>query len=347
MNDWVDDLERLLAAGEPVVLVTIAGIRGSAPREVGAKMLVTRRETIGTIGGGQLEYRCARIAFELLGGNADPELRRFPLGPSMGQCCGGVVDVLFESLADSPPGWLRELCALSDRREAAVLVTGTRPGGFKAVVTAGHVIDSGTGMPDAALTRARVLLEVRGSAERGDDCLFEPIAPSEFTIAVFGAGHVGCAVVRTLSGLDCSVRWIDSRRNVFPDTPAAIQTIETADPALEVAALPPGSFYLVMTHSHALDFDICDRILRRGDAAFCGLIGSKTKRRRFEKRLRALGMPDTALTTLVCPIGIAGIRGKRPAEIAIGVTAQMLEIRERSLRKVVPASAPNVTPIRS
>ena len=95
MNEWIDALCDLAAAGEPAVLVTVAGIRGSAPREIGAKMIVTATETIGTIGGGQLEYQSTRIAAGML----DEEqlaLRSFPLGPELGQCCGGVVEILFE-----------------------------------------------------------------------------------------------------------------------------------------------------------------------------------------------------------------------------------------------------------
>ena len=99
------------------------------------------------------------------------------------------------------------------------------------------------------------------------------------------------------------------------------------------SALPPSSFYLVMTHSHPLDFDICDRILRRGDAAYCGLIGSLTKRRRFEKRLRQQGLPQTAIEQLVCPIGVAGISGKKPAEIAIAAAAEILRAHEKSLQQ--------------
>ena len=112
MNEWIDELSDLMAAGESVVVVTVAGIRGSAPREVGAKMIVTETETVGTIGGGQLEYQCARIAFEMLNDDTGASLDTFPLGSSMAQCCGGVVDVLFwsESTVFVPaiaPGALR------------------------------------------------------------------------------------------------------------------------------------------------------------------------------------------------------------------------------------------------
>ena len=134
--------------------------------------------------------------------------------------------------------------------------------------------------------------------------------------------------MQVLSGIDCDIRWIDSRRRVFQHVPNEVRAVETADPALEVAAMPPGSYYLVMTHSHALDFDICARILRRGDARYCGLIGSVSKRRRFEKRFREQGLSQDVIDTLVCPIGVDGITGKRPAEIAVSVAAEVLRVRE-------------------
>jgi xanthine dehydrogenase accessory factor len=175
---------------------------------------------------------------------------------------------------------------------------------------------------------------------------YEPVLSSDFNIALFGAGHVGAAVVDVLSGLDCNIRWIDSRRDIFRATPRNVRTIETSEPALEVAAMPPSSYYLVMTHSHPLDFDICDRILRRGDAAYCGLIGSLTKRRRFEKRFRQQGLPQSTIEQLVCPIGVTGISGKKPAEIAIAVAAEILRLYEKSL--VPQRSLPgNVHPIGS
>jgi len=170
---------------------------------------------------------------------------------------------------------------------------------------------------------------------------------SDLNIAVFGAGHVGSAVVATLSGLDCNIRWIDSRRNIFRNVPGNVRPIEAAEPALEVAAMPPDSYYLVMTHSHALDFDICDRILRRQDARYCGLIGSLSKRRRFEKRYRQQGMSQELIDALVCPIGVNGISGKKPAEIAVSVAAELLKLREL---RAVPAAAEypeNVHPLRS
>lgn len=330
MNEWIEELSDLTAAGEASVLVTISGIRGSTPRETGAKLIVTARETIGTIGGGQLEHQCTHIAAGLLGGPELPTTRRFPLGPALGQCCGGVVDVLFEPVGNGLPAWLRDLRALHGQRQPSVLVTATGST-MKFVVSADNVfgIDEGACDP-AVIEEARGLLQ-GGAAVVIDGMFYEPVRGSDFNIAVFGAGHVGAAVVNLLSGLDCNIRWIDSRRDIFRATPRNVRTVETGAPALEVAAMPPSSYYLVMTHSHPLDFDICDRILRRGDAAYCGLIGSLTKRRRFEKRFRQQGVAESAIGQLICPIGVAGISGKKPAEIAIAAAAEILRVYERSL----------------
>jgi xanthine dehydrogenase accessory factor len=345
VNEWIDELSDLSAAGDAVVLVTVAGIRGSAPREVGAKMLVTREASIGTIGGGQLEYQCTHLAARMLADNASPDLRKFPLGSAMGQCCGGVVDILFEPVTEHLPGWLKDLRALHGQREPAVLVSHLGEPRVKFVVTADALFHP-PGDADIEEIAAQAL---RGLAEglkarRDGDWFYEMVVGTDFNIAVFGAGHVGSAVVQSLSRLDCNIRWIDSRRNIFRHAPANARAIETPEPALEVAAMPPGSCYLVMTHSHALDFDICDRILGRRDAAYCGLIGSVTKRRRFEKRLRAQGMTQDVIDPLVCPIGVDGIKGKKPAEIAVAAAADVLRAYERSRRAAdLPA---NVHPLR-
>lgn len=347
MNEWIDELSDLAAAGDRVVLVTVAGIRGSAPREVGAKMIVTGDATVGTIGGGQLEYQCTRIACELLGQDETPVLRKFPLGTSMGQCCGGVVDILFEPFSSGLPSWLRDLRALHGQRQAAVIVTDLGGVEGKRVVTADSTFgDTDNVTPPAIIEQAREGLAAGRTAHRIDNWFFEDIVGTDLNIAVFGAGHVGSAVVQALSGLDCNIRWIDSRRNIFRNTPSNVRTIESAEPALEVAAMPPQSCYLVMTHSHAIDFDVCDRILRRDDAIYCGLIGSLTKRRRFEKRYRAAGMEELRIERLVCPIGVEGISGKKPAEIAVAAAAELLQAYERATVAAGPAYPRNVHPLK-
>jgi xanthine dehydrogenase accessory factor len=326
VNEWIAELSDLTAAGVPTVVVTIAGVRGSAPREIGAKMIVTDAATFGTIGGGQLEYQCTQIACQMLGGDRSPTLRTFPLGASMGQCCGGVVEVLFEPMASELPGWLRDVRALHGQRVPAIVCTSISEHHEKFIAT----VDSLFGREDASdiVSRARAALADGKGACRDEDWFLEPITGSDLNIVVFGAGHVGTAVVKSLSALECNIRWVDNRRNIFSAAAANVRVIESSDPALEVAAMPPASCYLVMTHSHPLDLEICERILQRGDYIYCGLIGSKSKRRRFEKRLLANGLPENELGRLVCPIGVEGISGKKPAEIAVAVAAEVLQASE-------------------
>ncbi len=375
MTDWIRDALRYRAAGEPVVRVTVAGLRGSGPREVGATMLVSGRDICGTIGGGELEYQATKIAARLLadgetgkqtngakrdqpvalvhggsdsnagnkkaavndGKSARGFLRRFPLGSNCGQCCGGVVDVLFQRL-DSIACFDELVADWQNRNDCALLTVLDESGQPQNIL-----LDSGNRRAPPDLLEAREhddvlrVLDECKPAQRMDTpgrsghfVLVEPLLGERLELAVFGAGHVGSAVVRLLSGLDANIRWVDSRRAVFPPTlPASVQAVESADPALEVAALPANAFFLVMTHSHALDFAITAAILRRADAAYCGLIGSIAKRRRFEARLGKLGFGDGDLKRLICPIGIAGITGKKPQEIAIAVSAEILRRHER------------------
>ena len=340
MTDWINGLSELAAAGESSVLITVAGVRGSAPREVGAKMIVTPTQTIGTIGGGQLEYQCVQIACRQLRSAERPaettSTRRFVLGANCGQCCGGVVDVLFEFLAHSQTGWLSELRALYDSRRPFVLVTPIHDATRKTLLAEDQRIPCGgqDRCPEDIGARALDLLQTGMPALRLDDFLLEPVGRCRFHIAVFGAGHVGAATVDMLSRLDCRIRWIDSRRNILPRScPGNVVPIGTDDPAREAAAMPPGSFFLIMTHSHPIDLAICDSVLRRDDFAYCGLIGSKSKRRRFERLLSAQGMPDHQLRKLVCPVGVPGIEGKKPAEIAVAVAAEVLQVRDSGMHK--------------
>jgi xanthine dehydrogenase accessory factor len=344
VNEWISELCDLSAAGEPAVLVTVAGIRGSSPREIGAKMIVSASETFGTIGGGQLEYQSTRIAAGMLGEDR-PTLRSFPLGPSLGQCCGGVVEILFEPVTGGLPEWLRDLSALHGQGEPAVIATRistTSPA--KIVVTARDLFGTGDTIERVVATARDVLREGRGACRNVQE-FYEPVISPDFNIAVFGAGHVGSAVVAALAALECNIRWVDSRRNIFRDVPNNVRPVEADDPTLEVAAMPPGSYYLVMTHSHALDFEICDRILRREDAHYCGLIGSLTKRRRFLQRFRKQDMPQAMIDSLVCPIGMDGITGKKPAEIAVSVAAEVLALRERHARPAEADRSGSVHPI--
>ncbi|MDQ4060348.1 MAG: xanthine dehydrogenase accessory protein XdhC, partial [Pseudomonadota bacterium] len=147
-------------------------------------------------------------------------------------------------------------------------------------------------------------------------------------VLLFGAGHVGRALVLALAPLPFSVRWLDDREDAFPShLPSGAKAVRMRDPEAEIAAAKPDSLILVMTHDHPLDMAITAAALRRG-FPYVGLIGSDTKRARFEKRFRELGLREEAIRSLVCPIGLSGIADKDPAVIAASVTAQLLQVRE-------------------
>ena len=350
MTSWLETLRHRPRSAGAACLVTVMQVRGSAPREPGAKMLVDADGITGTIGGGQLEYECTRLACTELAsthaGGPDTFTRTFPLGANLGQCCGGVVEVLFERIAATRPAWLDEVLACHDARTPAVVATAVSPGGtwHKYLVTRDVCRQFGAScdeIDEIAAAAQRMLrsgasgtclrIGVAGGGKL--PVLLEPVLPARLPVALFGAGHVGSALVAAMAGLDCDIRWIDSRRHVFPESvPGNVTCIETAEPAREVAALPPCAYYLVMTHSHPLDYEICEAVLERGDFDYLGLIGSVSKRRRFERLMRKQGVPAALLDRLTCPIGVRGISGKKPAEIAIAVAAELLQKREaRSL----------------
>jgi len=166
-------------------------------------------------------------------------------------------------------------------------------------------------------------------------------APPRFALQLHGAGHVGRAVARLLAGIPCTVDWVDGREDAFPPgpLPSHLRTVPTDTPEAEVDAAAPGSCFLVMTHSHALDERIVHAVLQREDFVFLGLIGSRSKRQRFEHRLRARGVPAARLARLVCPVGMPGIPGKEPEVIAVAVVAQLLQTAELLLPAAV-ASRP-------
>ena len=326
MKNWVGELHSLLVNSQAVVLVSVIGARGSSPRGSGAKMIVTASGCRGSVGGGQLEYQCTESAREMLGQRKQARLETFKLGTPLDQCCGGAVEVLFEPFCDGVPDWLEALH--SGDLHNAVLVTNLGDEPQKTVIESPRFL-AAAGLPSGVLPVAKEMLERGENACRVGDVLLENINTPDLTIAVFGAGHVGSALVAMLAGLDADIRWIDDRENIFTDVPAGVSAVTSAAPASEVADMPPGSFYLVMTHSHELDLGICHAILARGDAAYCGLIGSASKRRRFEKRLQEHGISRAQVERLVCPIGIDGIKGKLPAAIAIATAAEILQEYEK------------------
>lgn len=271
--------------------------------------------------------------------------------------------------------WISALAELLEKGEPCVLVTiieerGSTPrnAGSKMVVTAERIFETigGGHLEYKAMEMAREMLASRSQDTRlerfslgaslGQCCggatvlLFEPMGQPQAQIAVFGAGHVGRALVPLLASLPCKVRWIDSRENEFPEhIPAGVEKIVSDEVVDEVENMPPGSYYIVMTHNHQLDLELTAAILKRGDFTYYGLIGSKTKRVKFEHRLRERGFADTLMARMRCPMGLAEVKGKLPVEIAVSIAGEVIatynasfgqDVKkgESSVAKLLPAS---------
>jgi xanthine dehydrogenase accessory factor len=322
MSAWTDKLAALIEAGVPAALVTVAAVKGSAPREAGAAMIVTGRDLFGTVGGGRLEYRAARLARAMLRAGAAPRLREFPLGPELGQCCGGHVALRFQRITPQDCVWLDPLRRWIAEGCEAALVFAPDGGGCFAVSGSEVAGDLGPRAASAARAARKVLA---GGAASDEAWRVMRVSPPDCVVYLFGAGHVGRALAEILGQLPCRVVWIDERKDAFPGSvPANVAATRAENPAAEAARAPKGAFFLVMTHSHARDQQIVEAVLRRGDFAYLGLIGSATKRARFVARLRAAGIGEAALARLVCPIGAEGIPGKEPGVIALAAAAEIM-----------------------
>jgi len=316
--DW------LASVREPAVLVTVAIAQGSVPREAGAHMLVTASALFDTIGGGHLELKATAIARAMLLDGRTRHFERFPLGPSLGQCCGGVAHLLFER-ADAA-----QLARLATRRDADTFRV-------VAIASTASALCDATGR---VLAGDRVpAFDTNAGTHVRDGWLVDAILAPRAHLILFGAGHVGAAIVRLLGDLPCRVTWVDERDAMFPDSVPPNVHIEATDtPDAVVAGAPPGASFLVMTHSHALDGRLCEAILARDNVGWFGLIGSVTKRRQFEHRLRVRGVDGARIDAMVCPIGVPGVAGKQPAVLAIAVVAQLLQVWEA--QHSAPATLP-------
>ncbi|MBI3525906.1 MAG: xanthine dehydrogenase accessory protein XdhC [Betaproteobacteria bacterium] len=333
MSDWITLLLDKLTAGIPVVRMVVATVRGSAPREPGATLLYWvdaqgRTRSQGSIGGGHLEMRAMEIASHLLNPTAERRhVERFSLGASLGQCCGGAVELYWErfdhlSQAENLArvDLLRYCVMDGSGREWFLNEQQARETGLPAPNFAGQ----------AGLLRQG---ELRYFIER--------LADDATPLWLYGAGHVGRALVQVLADLPFRIHWVDSRPDMLDEAVQAlprrsIATLAADDPAEVAATAPANAWHLVMTHSHEQDLRICEALLGADRFDFLGLIGSRTKEARFRHRLLQKGYPAAAVARITCPIGLGGIRSKLPAAIAVAVAGELLEQREQREQRALP-----------
>ncbi|MCC1493927.1 xanthine dehydrogenase accessory protein XdhC [Cognatishimia sp. F0-27] len=291
------DLEELRDAVKrhgTVARVVIAAVQGSSPREPGAAMLLWPGGQSGSIGGGTLEYEASRQAFTRRGAS------RHALGPELGQCCGGSVTLWTETWdADS----------LSEIRDSALLARGPGARPLAVARIAERARSRGAPVPTGLV----------------DGWMVEPVLHPQNPVWIWGAGHVGRAIVSLLAPLpDLAITWVDTANDRFPQqVPQGVTAIPAAEPALLMPRAPGDAAHIILTYSHALDLTLCHAALGHR-FGFCGLIGSRTKWARFKSRLADLGHDRAQIDRITCPIGQKSL-GKHPQAIAIGVAAEIVD----------------------
>ena len=269
MTETARGLKEFLTGPGPIALVEVAGTKGSTPREAGAFMLVSPTAIHGTIGGGQLEFMAIDEARQMLGrfslrkGEDGSATLDIALGPEIGQCCGGRVEVAIRPVDGALAG---ELAAMAERQEER--------------------------LPH---------------------------------LYILGGGHVGRALAAAASLLPVRATVVETRAQELRDIPDGVKTRLTALPEEVVREAPAGAAFVVLTHDHALDFLIGAEALKREDAAYVGMIGSKTKKATFRNWfLKTAGGSEEAFARLVSPIGGDVVKDKRPAVIAALAVAEIM-----------------------
>jgi xanthine dehydrogenase accessory factor len=263
----IQESVKAFLAADRTAMVEVARAKGSTPREAGAYMLVSRSAIHGTIGGGQLEFMAIDQARQII---ADPNglqelMLDIPLGPEIGQCCGGRVEVLIRLVDDE--------------------------------------------------LKAELLRTAEAEQER---------LPH---IYLFGGGHVGQALAVALSLLPVRVTVVETRAEALDGMPEGVETRLMSVPEEMVRSAPAGAAFVVLTHDHALDFLIVAEALKRTDAAYVGMIGSKTKKATFRSwYLKSAGGSEADFVRLVSPIGGDTVKDKRPAVIAALAAAEIMTV---------------------
>jgi xanthine dehydrogenase accessory factor len=339
LRDWPQALLQALQREPVIVRIVVTEVLGSAPREAGVCMLVGRDEIQGTIGGGQLEWQALAAARALLTGAAPAaRIQRLVLGTELAQCCGGVVQTWMERYTRADQALLRA-AADAACRGPALLISSVTPRGMQR-----QVVNAGGSNPQVELMlrrpRAKALPCVTGALP-DHATLWERVDEDLPALWLYGAGHVGQALARIVAELPLRLTWIDTRVDLFPlQIPEAMRILHAPELVPTVAAAPAGTRFLVLTHSHPLDYALCKAILERGDFASLGLIGSKSKGARFRSRLARDAVPPETIARLQCPIGAGGISSKWPAAIAVAVAFELLQAISASGAADSPAPVP-------
>ena len=342
MRDWFEPLIKVLSRDSTAVLVTVIAVDGSVPREPGAALVVSVDGIYGTIGGGNLEHSSIKRARSMLASDVnrisaegEQECHQLSLGPSLGQCCGGRVELLFERVS-SDTSWISELTMGHEASEYSE----SKPEKWlcrnldnkTAIIATPELFHSQVPVSNSQISTLKKKASLVTSGFDNSRWFCTPLNERVPSVQVYGAGHVGQAVVRQLSLLSCRIAWLDHREDWLElQTDLQVNRVLTDSPEDEIAKSPFNTCHIVMTHSHNVDFDICHAILKQGDFGYLGLIGSATKRRTFTKRLKQRGHNDDLIGRMNCPIGNLQLKSSVPSVIALNLAAELTSLWEQAV----------------
>jgi len=356
MNNWLQVLKKTLKLKTNFVMLTVVETKGSTPCSNGDKIIYVGKKSIyGSIGGGNLEYQALQRAQDLLSQSGiNTCLQKYPLGATLGQCCGGYVKVMFESFTNqnanlkNANSWVNRMSDLIEKQKDFVVATIINPETEKQpkekkIIYVGNdsetskakdlnrkILDGAEKLLGSNETTSIVEIS-RNKGEMVGVC-YEKLAFSEIqTVAVFGAGHIAQALMPILINLPITIYWIDDRPLQFEEYSGDVSQINIiCDNFSDVVdELPKDSYCLVITYSHQSDFEICEQVISRDSFSYLGMIGSKTKGNRFRKRLIQKGWSNEEVDKLICPIGAKQKFFKSPSAIAVSIAMDLLNFLEK------------------
>ncbi len=356
MNSWLKPIKTALALNNGFVLITIIATKGSTPCSNGDKIVYTSNEAVfGSIGGGNLEFKALSFAKEMLNlKNNSNQLIKYPLGATLGQCCGGYVKVMFESFLrpnsslKDKDSWIEKASKLLNSSEDFVLATSidndknARLDKHKFLFTQKSFYSSSGDkkLSQFVESHASKLLQASQSPTivefmddeglKSDICL-EKVASSELLpVAIFGAGHISRALMPILINLPVKLFWIDDRQDQFDKYLGETSQIKIIcdDLVASVSDLPDNIYCLVITYSHKIDFEICEKMIIQNNFSYLGMIGSSIKGKKFRDRFIQKSYSEEVVNKFTCPIGEKQKFLKSPTAIAVTIAMDLINFIE-------------------
>ena len=352
MNSWLKPVKTASALNNGFVLLTIISTKGSTPCSNGDKIVFSGAESVfGSIGGGNLEFKALSFAEELLSLNSNGTyLKKYPLGASLGQCCGGYVNVMFESFiqSDATNSWIKTVSNLLQDNEDFIVATIIDSNSEIEFSSKKFVYLDGTLSPNIddkkisslitksakdllLLSDSPTIVQFENQSGALTEVCFEKVLTSEVQpVVVFGAGHISRALMPILINLPIKIYWVDDRAEQFDKYQGDTSQIDIIcdDFVQSIPDLPDSSYCLVITYSHQIDFEICEKMITQNNFSYLGMIGSEIKGKKFRDRFHQKNFSEEVINKFICPIGDKQKFLKSPAAIAVTIAMDLINFIE-------------------